>query len=444
MNRWRHARLFRRAAATVMVIGAATVFSALAITQSRAEYLGGDTTVFDEGTTAFGRALANLDPLRWNEFRADKARFLRQWPERGPWADAVSCAECHYHDGRGPRADQVGGPVHLVRLGGPLQGGDPIYGIQLRRTGYGMPAPASYGVEWEEIRDHYPDGDSYALRRPTIHVSELAYGPLDPRTRLSLRVPLAVFGLGLLEALPDHEIRGFADPDDVDGDGVSGVVQEIRDAVTGRSALGRFGWKASQPSLVAQSAAALMADLGVIPPGASHVTDRVPGKSLQHEPEIDDGEVMALVRYMRALAVPARRQWTRPVVREGEVLFEQIGCTGCHRRQIMTGELPGWPELTRQSVQPFTDLLLHDMGPQLADAVSEGLASGSEWRTPPLWGLGLLPTVGGQSGLLHDGRARSPEEAILWHGGEAERARERFKHLPRERRTALLEFLKSL
>lgn len=444
MNRWRHAWPFRRASATVMVLGAAAVLSVVAATQSREEYLGGDTTVFDEGPTAFGRALANLDPLRWNEFRADKERFLRQWPERGPWADAVSCAECHYHDGRGPRADQVGGPVHLVRLGGPSPGGDPIYGIQLRRTGYGVPAPAHVRVEWVEIRDRYPDGDSYALRRPTIHVSELAYGPLDSQTRLSLRVPPAVFGLGLLEALSDQEIRRFADPDDADGDGVSGVAQEVRDAVTGRAVLGRFGWKASQPSLAAQSAAALIADLGVIPPGTSNMTDRVHGKSRQPEPEIDDGEVTALVSYMRALAVPARRRWTEPVEREGEKLFERIGCSVCHRGQVVTGELPGWPELTRQSIQPYTDLLLHDMGPQLADAVREELASGSEWRTPPLWGLGLLPTVSGQSGLLHDGRARSPEEAILWHGGEAERARERYRHLPRERRAALLEFLNSL
>jgi len=444
MNRRRLSRPFRRAAAAVVVLGAAAVFSAVPSTQSRDEYLGGDTTVFDEGPTAFGRALANLDPLRWNEFRADKERFLRQWPERGPWADAVSCAECHYHDGRGPRADQVGGPVNLVRLGGPSPGGDPVYGNQLRRTGYGVLAPAHIRVEWEEVRDRYPDGDNYKLRQPTIHVSELAYGPLDPHTRQSLRVPPAVFGLGLLEAVSEQEIRRFADPDDADGDGVSGAVQEIRDAATGRSVLGRFGWKASQPSLAAQSAAALMADLGVIPPGTSSATDRVRTKIQEREPEIDQGEVTALVRYLRALAVPARRRWAEPAVREGEALFESIGCAACHRRQMITGELPDWPELERQAIQPYTDLLLHDLGPQLADAVSEGLASGHEWRTPPLWGLGLLSTVSGQSGLLHDGRARSPEEAILWHGGEAERAREWFRHLPRKARAALLKFLDTL
>lgn len=444
MSRRRLSRQSRWAAVALLVLGPMVVLSAVAATQTREECLGGETTVFDTGPTAFGRALANLDPLRWNEFRAAKARFLREWPERGPWADAVSCAECHFHDGRGPRPDQVDGPAHLVRLGRPSPGGDPVYGIQLRRTGYGVPAPARFGVEWEEIRGRYPDGEAYALRRPTVRVSQLAYGPLDPETRMSLRVPPAVFGLGLLEAVPEQEIRRLADPEDADGDGVSGKVQQVRDALTGQTVLGRFGWKASQPSLAAQSAAALLADLGVTAPGASRLADRVELDGEERQPEIGESEVTALVRYLRALAVPARRRWTEPVVRQGEGLFATIGCAACHRTQIITGELPGWPELTRQTIRPYSDLLLHDLGPQLADAVEEGAASGSEWRTPPLWGLGLVSTVSSQAGLLHDGRARSAEEAILWHGGEADGARERFRRLPRQTRAALLEFLDTL
>jgi CxxC motif-containing protein (DUF1111 family) len=426
------------------MLGAAAGLSAVVATQTREECLGGDTTVFDEGPTAFGRALANLDPLRWNEFRAGKERFLRQWPERGPWADAASCAECHFHDGRGPRPDQVNGPVHLVRLGWPSPGGDPVYGIQLRRTGYGVPAPARFRVEWEEIRDRYPGGEAYVLRRPIVRVSELAYGPLDPQTRMSLRVPPAVFGLGLLEAVPEQELRRFADPEDADRDGVSGRVQQVLDVFTGQTVPGRFGWKASQPSLAAQSSAALLADLGVTAPGASRLAHRIPVDGEERTPEIDASELTALVRYLRALAVPGRRRWTEPVVRQGDALFDTIGCAACHRRQIITGELPGWPELTRQTIRPYTDLLLHELGPQLADAVGEGVASGSEWRTPPLWGLGLVSTVSGKVGLLHDGRARSAEEAILWHAGEAEGARERFKRLPPQKRAALLEFLDTL
>ena len=425
MNRRRLPWRWVWAGVTLFCFGAAVLSSAVAA-QSADHAAGGDTTVFDEGPTAFGRALANLDPLRWNEVRAGKQRFMRLWPQRGPWADADSCAACHFHDGRGPRPDQMqSGLSHLIRLGTPSSGGDPVYGVQLRRTGDGVPAPGQFAVRWEEIGGRYPSGERYTLRRPVVHVSGLAYGPLDPQTRMSLRVPPAIFGLGLLEAVTEQEIVGLADPEDMDGDGVSGNAQRVRDPVTGRMRLGRFGWKASQPSLAAQTAAALSNDLGV----AAFQNER---------------DVTSLVDYLRALAVPARRRWTEPVVTKGDSLFVSIGCDGCHRRRLTTDPGAGWPELTRQSIRPYTDLLLHDMGPQLADSVGEGLASGREWRTPPLWGLGLLPTVSGHAGLLHDGRARSPEEAILWHGGEGDRARERFVALPRESRAAVVEFLASL
>jgi CxxC motif-containing protein (DUF1111 family) len=421
----RRARAAGPAAAVLTFLSAMVMLSTNAATQGGEESLGGETTVVDAGSTAFGRALANLDPQRWMPFRTGKARFVQEWPDRGPWVDAHSCVECHYRDGRGPRPETsaalAGAPVHLVRLAGRVAGGDPIYGVQLRRTGHGVAAPATFRVEWHEARRRYPDGDPYALRRPRLHISALGYGRLDPQTRLSLRVPPPVFGLGLLEAVEDDELRRAADPGDANGDGISGRVQQLRDRHSGETVSGRFGWKASQPTLAAQSAAALRSDLGV-----------------------DDGDVNPLVLYLRALAVPARRRWTEPAVREGEALFTAIGCATCHRPQMVTGERPDWPELSRQTIRPFTDLLLHDMGEQLADEVEEGSAAGREWRTPPLWGLGLLATVGGAAGLLHDGRARTTEEAILWHGGESERARERFRQAPRQQRAALLTFLDSL
>lgn len=217
-------------------------------------------------------------------------------------------------------------------------------------------------------------------------------GDQRSQTRLALRVPLAVFGLGLLEGVPDREILTSADPDDEDKDGVSGRAQRVRDPVTGSMVLGRFGWKASQPSLAAQSTAALENDLGVT--------------------NADESEITALVGYLRALAVPAHRRSTEPTVRAGETLFVEIGCADCHRLRLTTGVVPGWPELSNQAISAYTDLLLHDMGADLADEIGEGVASGREWRTPPLWGLGLLHTVGGPVGLLHDGRAASVEEAI--------------------------------
>jgi CxxC motif-containing protein (DUF1111 family) len=429
MSERRRTRFSERAAVLFVTLGVAALLSTHAATQAADERLGGATTVIDAGSTAFGRALANLDPQRWMPFRAGKARFVQEWPERGPWVDAHSCVECHYRDGRGPRADTrasvVGAPVHLVRLAGRVAGGDPIYGVQLRRIGRDgterVAAPGVFRVEWHERRHRYPDGEAYALRRPSIRVSALAYGPLDAATRMSLRVAPPVFGLGLLEAVDERALLGAADPGDMNGDGVSGRVQQALSQIRGQTVVGRFGWKASQPTLAAQAAAALRSDLGV-----------------------DDGDVTALVHYLRALAVPARRRWTEPAVRDGETLFSSIGCAACHRPTMVTGDLLGWPELSRQTIHPFTDLLLHDMGPDLADEVEEGTSEGSEWRTPPLWGLGLLATVGGAAGLLHDGRARTAEEAILWHGGEAERTRERFRRLPRGQRASLLAFLDSL
>ena len=384
---------------------------------------GGATTVADDTHTAFGRALANLDPRRWEEFRAGRKQFVREWPQRGRWADATSCSECHFRDGRGPAPAHTS-RSHLLRFAQPTAGGDPVYGIQLRRTGYGVPAPGQFAVRWDPVVRHSPSGESYVLRRPHVSVSDLAYGPVDPQTRLALRVPLAVFGLGLLEGVPDREILASADPDDEDKDGVSGRAQRVRDPVTGSMVLGRFGWKASQPSLAAQSTAALENDLGVT--------------------IADPSEITPLVGYLRALAVPAHRRSTEPAVRAGETLFVEIGCADCHRPRLTTGVVPGWPELSNQAIRPYTDLLLHDMGADLADEIGEGVASGREWRTPPLWGLGLLHTVGGPVGLLHDGRAASVEEAILWHDGEAARARERFLTMPRTKREALIVFLSAL
>jgi CxxC motif-containing protein (DUF1111 family) len=398
------------------------------------ERTGGDTTVFDDGHNAYGRTLANLDPLRMDAVRSGKQRFVQQWPQHGPWADAASCADCHYRDGRGPRPDMASsGLALLLRLGTASGGADPRYGAQLRRIGYGVPAPGQFTVRWQEVHGRYPSGERYTLRRPTVRISELAQGPLDTSTRISLRAPPAVFGLGLIEAIPDRAIVSYADPLDADGDGISGRAQRVRDPATGRMVLGRFGWKAAKPSLAAQSATALRQDLGV---------DE--STSVSANASANASEVSALVGYLKALAVPARRRWTESAAQEGEALFTNIGCAKCHRPSMTTGQEPDWPELSGQTIRPYTDLLLHDMGPSLADGVTEGDAAGTEWRTPPLWGLGLLPVVNGETRLLHDGRARSPEEAILWHAGEATSARHRFQNLPRAQRDALTTFLATL
>lgn len=410
-----------RVAAVAIALGCTRPVISAGHTNERA---GGDATVFDAGPRAYGRALGNLDPARWSEVRTGKARFVGEWPRRGPAADATSCSSCHFHDGRGPGPD----PAHrelvlLLRLGQTSGGGDPTYGAQLRRIGNAMPAPGQFVVRWEEIGGDYPSGERFTLRRPSVRVAQLAHGPLDRSTRLSLRSPPGVFGLGLIEAVPDDVLLSRADPFDANRDGISGRAQRARDPVSGAMKVGRFGWKAAQPSLLAQSLAALQVDLGV------------DGHAIDVDP---------IVFYLRALGVPARRQVTDPIVVQGERLFTQLGCSDCHRPHLTTGKMDGWPELSGQTIGAFTDLLLHDMGPRLADAVVELGAFGSEWRTPPLWGLGLLQTVSGEVRLLHDGRARSPEEAVLWHGGEAEASSQRFRALPRTDRSALMRFLDSL
>jgi CxxC motif-containing protein (DUF1111 family) len=356
-----------RAAILVVCIGSATS------AREREDRSGGDTTVFDEGPQAYGRALANLDPSRWSALRAGKERFVGEWAQRGAAADATTCADCHFRDGRGPRPDAALRDLSLLlRLGRGSGGVDPTYGSQLRRIGHGGPAPGRFTVWWHDVSGRYPSGERYMLRRPAVRVDHLRHGPLDPSTRLSLRAPPAVFGLGLLEAVPDRLITALADPLDADGDGISGRVNHVREGSAGPLLLGRFGWKAGQPSLAAQSATALREDLGV---------------------SGNRADVDALVDYLRALAVPARRRTTDAVAREGEAIFGRIGCGTCHRPQLVTGQMHGWPELSAQTIRPYTDLLLHDMGPDLADEVAEGSAAGGEWRTPPLWGLGLIPVV---------------------------------------------------
>lgn len=382
---------------------------------------GGDTTVTDASRHAFGRSLANLRRERWSLLRRGKELFVRRWPSPplGPLHNAVSCAGCHFLDGRGgPRGES---PV-LLRLGVPGPGGrllpEPRYGFQLQDLAVAGARPEGVAVlRWQEVPGRYPDGAQYRLRRPRWRLEQLAHGPLRPGTRLSPRIPPSLVGLGLLEAVPEATLRGHADPGDADGDGIAG-----------RLAPGRFGWKGSEATLLGQVTRALEEDLGLTELGAE--------------------EPRRLAAYVRLLAVPARRDVDRPEVRRGEALFRRIGCAGCHLPELRTDPAASLPELAGQTIRPYTDLLLHDLGPDLADLRRGGrpddAPSSRAWRTAPLWGLGLLATVTGEVRLLHDGRARSPEEAILWHGGEARRSRKAFRALPAADRAALLRFLESL
>lgn len=376
----------------------------------------------------------------------------------GPVFNRVSCSGCHTRDGRGRPPLKAGEDFDsmLIRLsipGSDENGGPkphPAYGDQFNdRSILGVPAEGKVEIEWESIGGHYADGTAYELQKPVFRLVDLAFGPLGEDVMTSPRVAPAMIGLGLLEFVYESDILKRADPDDKDGDGISGRPNWVPDPETGKKVLGRFGWKANQPSLRAQDAAAAVGDIGLTTSmhpdqNCTAVQTACTAAPTGGEPEISDEFLDKLIFYSRTLAVPARRNANDANVIAGGKTFAQIGCAACHTPTMKSGAMASPISLANQTFHPFTDMLLHDMGPELADGRPDFEATGSEWRTPPLWGLGLVPEVNGHDRLLHDGRARGVAEAILWHGGEGEAARERFKALSARERDDLVAFVNSL
>lgn len=280
----------------------------------------------------------------------------------------------------------------------------------------------------------FADGSDYELRRPNYDF----VGPSP--IHFSARVAAPLIGLGLLEAIDESTILDMADPTDVDGDGISGKIQTVTDPETGEARLGRFGFKAGQAKLIHQIASALNTDIGVM----NSIFPNEDGSTGSGSVEVSDTDLDQLTRYIGTLGVTPQRNFDTPEVQLGEQLFNSIGCAACHTPSLTTGEFHPWTELRNQTIRPFSDMLLHDMGPGLADNLGEGNATGAEWRTTPLWGIGRTQEVGGEEGYLHDGRARTLAEAILWHGGEGEDAKNSFASLSADQRDALIEFLRSL
>ena len=420
---------------------------------------GGATTVFDESENAFSQPATNLaggNLARHDEGdEAFEEAFTESGPEHpglGPVFDNTSCEGCHEGDGRGRppvgaedftsflfRASVAGKDVH----GGPNP--VPGFGGQLQTHAIStVLREISATISYDELPGRFADGTTFSLRVPTYHLTGV-YAPLPAGTLISPRSAPVVFGLGLLEAVPEKTVLDRSDPSDRDRDGISGRPNYVYDPVRGRTVLGRFGWKANTANLVVQTAGAYNGDMGVtstIFPAES--CEGAYPECAAHPIEVEDETVANVALYTQTLGVPARRALNEPRTGRGEVLFNAIGCAGCHAPTLRTGSLRGVPEVSNQTIHPYTDLLLHDMGPGLADNRPDFLAGGSEWRTPPLWGIGLVQVVNGHTNFLHDGRARSLLEAVLWHGGEATRARERVRQLSRSDREALIAFLQSL
>ncbi|MCB1138050.1 MAG: c-type cytochrome [Leptospiraceae bacterium] len=436
------------------------------------EYSGGETTRFDSTVNAFDLPAANIvnDISRLIQFQDGNAIFNRGWVQApaaafdglGPVFNRSSCRGCHVRDGRGrpPEGSETAFNSMLFRLS--KSGTDPVtggplaldsYGTQLQDkaiTGVSAEGTVSTPISYTENPGTFPDGEPYSLRSPNYNISWNFGTPAD--VKVSPRVAPAVFGLGLLEAIPEATILARTDPSDADGDGISGRANYVYDHATASVALGRFGWKANEPNLNQQNQGAFRGDMGITSAlftsencasGQTNCAASPSGNSGNpHEVSLSNTNLVSI--YDHLIAVPGRRDWTDAEVVEGKRLFAQVGCTSCHVPEVQTGNLPGFPEVSNQTIRPYTDLLLHDMGPDLADNRSDFLASGQEWRTPPLWGIGLVERVNEHTYFLHDGRARSLKEAILWHGGEAATARDAFKNLPQTDREALIRFLESL
>ena len=429
--------------------------------------LGGETTVKSTNRNSFGLPAPNLTNDERRTFEVGDSFFTQNWVTApsstdardglGPTFNAQSCSSCHTLDGRASPPLDNEDPERglLFRLsvpgvgdnGQPLE--DPNYGGQLQdRAILDVRPEGRFVTKWRETSGSYADGETYTLIEPEYSFDDLAFGSMHPDIMASPRIAPVVIGMGLLEAIPESDILARADPDDSDGDGISGRANMVWDVRSGRTALGRFGWKANVPTVEQQVAGAFQGDLGITSPlfpdeNCPEVQSDCRSAQNGGTPELPEDRLFKITFYNRTLAVPAMRDIEDPQVAHGAELFLSANCNVCHTPSHTTGE-SDIPALANQVIFPYTDLLLHDMGEGLADNRPDFLASGREWRTPPLWGIGLVENVNGHTRFLHDGRARNAAEAILWHGGEGEAARQAFLNMSSRERDALLRFLESL
>jgi len=439
---------------------------------------GGSATVRKTDQNSFSLPSANLSPSRRVDFSVGNSFFRNPWviaPSTttardglGPLFNTNACQGCHIKDGRGhpPTPDAPNAVSMLVRLSIPNAPAyadvieqlgvvpEPVYGGQFQDMAVpGVTPEGKVRVDYTPVPVRFKDGTEVELRKPSLNITQLGYGPMHPETRFSARVAPPMIGLGLLEAIPDEAILANAEAQAKDKNGIAGRPNRVWDDVQQKTVLGRFGWKAGQPNLNQQNVHAFSGDMGLTTSlrpfddctDAQTACKQAPnGNGPDGEPEVSDNILRLVLFYSRNLAVPARRDVSAPQVLAGKTLFFQAGCQSCHTPKYTTAANAAEPELANQVIRPYSDLLLHDMGEGLADNRTEFQASGRDWRTPPLWGIGLTQAVSGHTQFLHDGRARNLLEAVLWHGGEAQPARDQVLSFNAEQRTALLAFLNSL
>jgi len=438
------------------------------------EKVGGNTTVYATGRNAFSFPAANLSDPERTRFVIGNSFFKRNWVEApsstkkrdglGPHFIARSCGGCHTEDGRGAPRTEGEQPVGLLlRLSVPGTGAhggvvpEPTYGDQLDNAAVQRVKPeGKIQIARDAVQGRFADGTRYTLQKPRYVIRDLGYGPLARDVMVSPRVAPQLVGVGLIEAIDAADIMANANVQAAAPGSVKGVPNQVWDAPSQRVMLGRFGWKANVATIAHQTAGAFNGDIGitstVFPDEACTPAQKdclaAPRGSRGQSPEIDDETFGNVVFYQATLAPPARRAPDNPRVLQGQKLFDDAQCSACHRPSYVTtrGPNPQYSSraLEAQRIFPYTDLLLHDMGEGLADGRPDFGASGRQWKTPPLWGIGLIKDVNGHTRLLHDGRADGVLEAILWHGGEAEASRDRVLHMDKSQREALVKFVESL
>jgi CxxC motif-containing protein (DUF1111 family) len=430
--------------------------------------------VFDE--KAFSEPISVLNYKQHQKFMRGRLHFNQPWVVfpglggdwgLGPTFITDRCSACHIGGGRGaaPKSPDEQLMAVLVRIsipgldehGGPKP--HPHYGDQIQNQGLmgqnkdstflgeRVQQEADVYVDWVNVETSFADGETVVLRKPKLRIENLNFGPLGPEVMYSLRFAQPVFGLGLLEAVPESDLLALAEQQKAQG--FNGRANYVWDGINKKVSLGRFGWKANQPSIKQQIAAAFNGDIGVTsslimnencPPVQKDCVAQPPGNN----PELIDLNWDELEFWTQALAVPARRNVNEADFQRGEKLFAEAKCAVCHVPELRATKIEALPQTEGQLIRAYTDMLLHDMGEELADNRPEFKAGGRDWRTQPLWGIGLSETVSGPLALMHDGRARTVAEAILWHGGEAEVSRDAFRNMPKADRDALVKFVESI
>ncbi len=460
--------------------------STLAAIHADEQFPGGKTTHSKKiGPSSFSHGSANMRFEKELDFKIGNAVFRRLWASAptatlaadglGPLYNARSCERCHLKDGRGhpPAENADNNSISMfMRLSIAPQTEDdkqklkthqlsvipePTYGTQLQDFSIrGHKAEGKLKITYQEQPIHFADGETIQLRKPNYTIEQLSYGPLHPDVQISPRVAPQMIGLGLLEAIDEQTIMQYADVEDNNSDGISGKDNRIWSKEFNKVMLGRFGWKAGSVSVNEQSQEAFSSDMGLsvplLPKASGDCTSKqvdclkAPTGNTPQYGNLESGPIMTdlVIFYSRNLSVPARRDFDSDDVLRGKKIFYDIGCTACHRPSYTTRKDSIGIEQSGQKIWPYTDMLLHDMGKGLADNRPEGRANGQEWRTAPLWGIGLTPVVNKHSFYLHDGRARNLLEAILWHGGEAEKQRALVLQLNKQQRQDLLRFVESL